>query len=554
MSEQTVQANRQVPEIVALILARRGLDSAQMDRFLYPDYDLHLHDPYLMSDMAEAVDRIVQARAAHEKVVVYGDYDIDGITASAVMLAALEALGIQAESYIPDRFEEGYGINQGALEKIQAEGAGLVVSVDCGITSVAEAEWAKTHGLDLVITDHHSVPEVIPQAIAVINPKRPGDNYPFKELAGVGVAFKLAQALAVRTGVPAAGQEKWLLDLVALGTICDVVPLVGENRVLASFGLKVMRITRRRGLRALADVSGVRMGSFGAYHAGYVFGPRMNAAGRLQHAASSLELVRTDSDERARRIASDLDELNKQRRATQDAIFAEAGAMAEQDYANDAVLVLAGENWSHGVVGIVASKIAEKWQKPTLIAQILGEKAKGSARSVGNFNMVEALRANADILERFGGHFFAAGFTLGRENLDLLRKRLNSKAQESGAQVADERPENDLELPNLDGITMQMLSELEMLEPHGNSNPRPQIGIEGLSVTRVTRMGKAKEHLKLELTDGKGGRLTAVGFGKSVQHPGLREGQRVKICGILNKNEYQGASMIQLVISEIGYE
>jgi single-stranded-DNA-specific exonuclease len=554
MSEQTVQANRQVPEIVALILARRGLDSAQMDRFLYPDYDLHLHDPYLMSDMAEAVDRIVQARAAHEKVVVYGDYDIDGITASAVMLAALEALGIQAESYIPDRFEEGYGINQGALEKIQAEGAGLVVSVDCGITSVAEAEWAKTHGLDLVITDHHSVPEVIPQAIAVINPKRPGDNYPFKELAGVGVAFKLAQALAVRTGVPAAGQEKWLLDLVALGTICDVVPLVGENRVLASFGLKVMRITRRRGLRALADVSGVRMGSFGAYHAGYVFGPRMNAAGRLQHAASSLELVRTDSDERARRIASDLDELNKQRRATQDAIFAEAGAMAEQDYANDAVLVLAGENWSHGVVGIVASKIAEKWQKPTLIAQILGEKAKGSARSVGNFNMVEALRANADILERFGGHFFAAGFTLGRENLDLLRKRLNSKAQESGAQVADERPENDLELPNLDGITMQMLSELEMLEPHGNSNPRPQIGIEGLSVTRVTRMGKAKEHLKLELTDGKGGRLTAVGFGKSVQHRGLREGQRVKICGILNKNEYQGASMIQLVISEIGYE
>jgi single-stranded-DNA-specific exonuclease len=554
MSEQTVQANRQVPEIVALILARRGLDSAQMDRFLYPDYDLHLHDPYLMSDMAEAVDRIVQARAAHEKVVVYGDYDIDGITASAVMLAALEALGIQAESYIPDRFEEGYGINQGALAKIQAEGAGLVVSVDCGITSVAEAEWAKTHGLDLVITDHHSVPEVIPQAIAVINPKRPGDNYPFKELAGVGVAFKLAQALAVRTGVPAAGQEKWLLDLVALGTICDVVPLVGENRVLASFGLKVMRITRRRGLRALADVSGVRMGSFGAYHAGYVFGPRMNAAGRLQHAASSLELVRTDSDERARRIASDLDELNKQRRATQDAIFAEAGAMAEQDYANDAVLVLAGENWSHGVVGIVASKIAEKWQKPTLIAQILGEKAKGSARSVGNFNMVEALRANADILERFGGHFFAAGFTLGRENLDLLRKRLNSKAQESGAQVADERPENDLELPNLDGITMQMLSELEMLEPHGNSNPRPQIGIEGLSVTRVTRMGKAKEHLKLELTDGKGGRLTAVGFGKSVQHPGLREGQRVKICGILNKNEYQGASMIQLVISEIGYE
>jgi single-stranded-DNA-specific exonuclease len=240
---------RAVPEIVARILAGRGVVPEAMPAFLYPNYDEHLHDPFLLTDMEWAVARIRAAVAVGESVVVYGDYDIDGVTASAVLIEGLRALGLEARSYIPDRFEEGYGINQAALEQLQSEGAQLVISVDCGITSVAEAGWARSNGLDLIITDHHSPPADLPEAIAVINPKRVDDAYPFKDLCGAGVAFKLIQALQVRTGRPAAGQEKWLLDLVALGTVCDVVELVGENRVLASYGLRVMRRTGAGGSR-----------------------------------------------------------------------------------------------------------------------------------------------------------------------------------------------------------------------------------------------------------------------------------------------------------------
>ena len=321
---------QKVSEIVAEILTARGMTPEQMGVFLFPDYERDLHDPMLLTDMDRAVERILAAAASKERVVIYGDYDIDGITASAVMMEGLTALGLEVSSYIPDRFEEGYGINQAALERLQLEGAQLVISVDCGITSTSEARWAKESGLDLIITDHHSVPEEIPEAIAVINPKRPGDLYPFKDLAGVGVAFKLVQALQRAAGTPEAGQEKWLLDLVAMGTICDVVPLVGENRALASYGLKVLRRTRRVGLRALAEVGGVEMGQLSAHEVGFVLGPRMNAAGRLEHAARSLELVMTADAGRAREIASELEELNRQRRADQAAILEMANEMAEE--------------------------------------------------------------------------------------------------------------------------------------------------------------------------------------------------------------------------------
>ncbi|HSH31402.1 MAG TPA: DHH family phosphoesterase, partial [Candidatus Saccharimonadales bacterium] len=269
--------NGRVQAIVREILAKRGYgEAAEAERFLHPDYDRHLHDPFLLTDMEPAVARIMAAVEQKQKIIIYGDYDIDGITASAVMLETIASLGGGATSYIPDRFEEGYGINLDALKKLKAAGADLVISVDCGITSVTEADWARRHGLDLVITDHHAVPAVIPEAVAVINPKRPGDNYPFKDLAGVGVAFKLAQALQQRSGQPAPGHEKWLLDLVALGTVCDVVTLVGENRVLAKYGLMVMNRTRRVGLRALARVASVSLGDISSYHLGFIFGPRLN--------------------------------------------------------------------------------------------------------------------------------------------------------------------------------------------------------------------------------------------------------------------------------------
>jgi single-stranded-DNA-specific exonuclease len=525
-----------------------------MEAFLYPDYEKGLNDPFLMTDMEPAVARIARAAARGDKVVIYGDYDIDGITASAVMIETLRALGLEAESYIPDRFEEGYGINQEALENLKARGVDLVVSVDCGITSVDEAQWAREHGLDLVITDHHTVPEVIPEAVAVVNPKRPGDKYPFTELAGVGVAFALARALQQRLGKPAAGQEKWMLDLVALGTVCDVVPLTGENRVLATYGLKVMSRTRRAGLKALAEVASLNLARVNSEHLGFVIGPRMNAAGRLEHAAQSLELMLVSDAPRAAEIAWELDGLNRQRRADQDAIFQAADAMAAERE-GDMVLVLADPGWSHGVVGIVASSLVAKWKKPVLIGQVLGESTKGSARSVPGFNMVEALRANAGLLERFGGHVFAAGWTLPTDRLEELREGMNLEFQRSGA-VGFEAPQvvPEANLGDLSEIGWPLLEQLALLEPFGRDNPRPLLELRGLTADRVSRIGSEGKHLRLGLTDGNGRRLAAIGFGLSPRYNDLIERQKVTVRGHLNKNEYQGNTTLQLVLSDLDHE
>ena len=545
----------QIPEIVMRLLAARGMTPTQIGDFLFPDYVRDLPDPMLMTDMDLAVKRIQEAVARSERVVVYGDYDIDGITASAVLIEALRALGLEVSSYIPDRFEEGYGINEAALERLAREGAQLVISVDCGITSVGEAAWAREHGLSLIITDHHAVGASIPDAEAVLNPKRPGDLYPFKELAGVGVAFKLVQALAIATGRPEAGQEKWLLDLVGMGTICDVVPLIGENRVLASYGLKVLRQTRRVGLKALAGVGGVDITSITASQVGFVLGPRMNAAGRLEHAARSLELVLTDDGRRAEEIAGELEELNLARRADQSRIFAAADAQAAQ-YPDDPVLVLADAQWSHGVVGIVASKLAEKWHRPVLLGQMLGNTVKGSARSIPGFNMVEALRSQEALLERFGGHFFAAGYTLPLERWDNLRLGLNTyyKNSKTGDEQAEAKPEPELSWSDLGMVNLDLVSDLALLEPYGNANPKPLVGLSGLDVERARAVGADGKHLSMRLRDQAGRVIAVIGFGLAERYSDITAGRMVSIQGHLDKNEFQGRSSVQMVLSELSYE
>lgn len=541
-------------ELIERLLKQRGLDELAQAAFLAPDYSDHLHDPFLMTDMELAVDRILEAAKGRETVVVYGDYDIDGITASAVMIEGLAAQGIKATSYIPDRFEEGYGINQEALETLKAKKVDLVISVDCGVTSVSEASWAREHGLDLIITDHHAVPEMIPDAIAVINPKRPGDQYPFKDLAGVGVAFKLIQALQLRTGKPEAGQEKWLLDLVALGTVCDVVSLVGENRVLAQYGLKVMAKTRRPGLRALAAVGGVELTELASYHLGFVLGPRMNAAGRLEHAARSLELMQTTNADRAHEIAQELDRLNIKRRDDQTKIFAEADGMAAF-YADDPVLVLANPDWSHGIVGIVASKIMEKWRKPTLVMQILGEQTKGSARSIGAYDMVAGLRAVSEHFNKFGGHYFAAGYTLPTERIDSLRQALNDHYRSLNlAPNEDIRAKSEVELADLALVDWDLWAELERLEPHGNANPRPTFETGGLELVEVRRIGKDAKHYKLRLKSAMGEWVDGIAFGLAEKMPDLATGGPVRIWYHLGKNDWQGKSSIQYVISHLVVE
>lgn len=553
------QPNREtepiIPELLLTLLSARGYKSeSEMGEFLHPMYPDHLHDPFLLTDMGKAVDRIESAVKSGQKIVIYGDYDIDGITASTVMLETIENLGGRATSYIPDRFEEGYGINLTALKQLKAAGTDLVISVDCGVTSVLEIDWANSNGLDVVITDHHAVPEIIPNAIAVINPKRPGDKYPFKELAGVGVAFKLAQALQQRTGRPRVGQEKWLLDMVALGTVCDVVPLVGENRVLVTYGLKVLRQTKRIGLQRLAEVAGVSYTELSAYHLGFVLGPRLNAAGRLEHASRSLELLRLDDGEMADVIAGELNELNQKRQADQAKILKAANLQAE-NYLDDPVLVLANEEWSHGVVGIVASKLVEKWRKPTLIGQIMGDKTKGSARSTGQFDLVAGLRSVGHHFDRFGGHYFAAGFTLNTSALAALRSDINKYYRSlklSPDKSSLKQP--DLELDGFALLDEPLYMQLQRLEPFGQGNPKPLFKTKAV-IKAADGVGSDGSHLKIEVQDDGGVCMKGIGFGlAAADQPVHKIGDKVIVVFQLNLNEYRGKSNLELLVVQITNE
>jgi len=532
------------------ILVKRGYEKPEeIEAFLNPNYDAQLHDPFLMKDMKPAVDRILAAVEKKQSIVIYGDYDIDGITASTVMVETIRNLGHEARSYIPNRFEEGYGINLDALKKLRNENVDLVISVDCGITSVKEVAWAMENGLDIIITDHHSVPAETPKAIAVINPKQEDCQYPFKDLAGVGVAFKLAQALQVASDKPDKGQEKWLLDVVALGTVCDVVTLVGENRVLASFGLKVMNKTRRVGLKALAEVSGIEMGKITSYTLGFMFGPRMNAAGRLEHAAKSLELMLTNDDVKAREIAQELDRLNKQRQADQARIFKEAKAMAAQ-YPDDPVLVLASTDWSHGIVGIAASKVAESVGKPTLIMQILDDKAKGSARSYGGFNLIDALRTGDDLFIKYGGHAFAAGYTIPVDKLDELRSRLNEHYLEVSGNLPEQVIDRDIDLQDLSAVNWDLYNSLNLLEPFGNGNRQPSVFLPKVEITDLRWVGSDGRHARLTLSDGAIS-LSGIGFGLLDNYPDLLGGQQVSVLAQIDRNDFNGRSSLQLVVRAI---
>ena len=550
--EAQSRTHPQLPPLIRDLLRKRGLtDPAAIAAFLAPDYASGLGDPALMTDMNKAVARILKAAKQGEKVAVYGDYDIDGIASTTLMLELLQLQGLQPLTYIPDRYDEGYGIHIKALEELQQQGVTLVVSVDCGITSLAEAAWAKEHGLDLVITDHHDVLPEIPAAVAVVNPKRLGDTYPFKDLAGVGVVFALARALQHKTGLPAVGQEKWWLDLVALGTVCDVMPLVGENRTLVSFGLVVLRKTRRVGLVALAQSAGLELADIKAYHLGFMFGPRLNAAGRLEHANYSLELVLTKDPVEAQALAFQLEEMNHQRQLVQERIMQEADAAAEA-YSTDPVLVLADASWQHGVVGIVASKLAEKWQKPTLVLQIMDDQAKGSGRSAGGYNLIDGLRSRADLFTRLGGHHFAAGFTLPVENIDELRTTLNAHYLEVEPELAPtSQREADIQINDSADINWDLYNSLSLLEPYGNANPEPVFGLGKLKIIEVTAVGKTKQHLKLKLASEAGTIHDAIGFGLTEKYPNVKAGQAIGVLCYLQKNDFQDRSSLQLVLLSI---
>ncbi len=527
------------------LLAARGLTGQAKVAFLFPDYDAK-HDPFLLPDMQAAVDRLVQAHDKAERITIYGDYDIDGLTATTLLLDAFASFGFKnIEAFIPNRFVEGYGLTVDAMEKIAATGANVIVTVDCGSLSHKEITRANELGMDVIVTDHHNVAETSPPAVATINPKRLGHAYPFIDLPGVGVAFKLVQALQTRLAGLPPGQEKWLLDLVALGTVCDVVTLVDENRTHVYWGLKVLAKTNRPGLKALMAVATVEAEKVNARSLGFGLGPRMNAAGRLETAQHALDMLRATDGIQALEMAQQLDALNMARRADQDKIFKAAIIQAEQMH-GDNVLVVSHPDWNHGIIGIVAAKLLEKYKKPTYVLQEMGEDSKGSARSYGDFSAADAIRAADDIITKGGGHKLAAGVTMPTKNIAAFRQRVNEfyASQNLSNQAALLLPKADVAIDSLAELDEALLAQISQLEPFGNGNPEPIFQIEQTTVVNQRRMGAEAQHVKLELQDGMGKKMQFIAF-SAPDHFFVEPGEMVTIWFQPTINEWQGRRTVE---------
>lgn len=497
------------------ILTARGLTTrAARQAFLQPDYAAVKHDPFLLPDMEKAVARLKQAREQGEKIVIYGDYDIDGLSATALLLDAFGKFGFEdIDAFIPNRFVEGYGMTMGAVDKVRDMGADLIVTVDTGSLCHAEIAYAASLGIDTVVTDHHNVAETPPPSVAAVNPKFSGHSYPFRDLCGAGVAFKLVQALQTELeGLPD-GYEKWLLDLVALGTVCDIVTLADENRANVYWGLEVLKKQQRPGLKALMAVAGIEPEQVNARHLGFGLGPRMNAAGRLETAQHALDMLVAHDGLAALEASEKLEELNVKRRSIQDTIFEEACMQAEK-LANDRVLVVSSDGWNHGVIGIVASKLVEKYKRPVFIIGERGEEATGSARSFGDFSAADAVRAADDIIIKGGGHGAAAGVTLETEKIGDFRRRVN-EFYDSLQLTHQERyllPRADVEIDDFSEINEELVANLARMEPFGNGNPEPVLKITTASVLSMRRMGADGQHVKLALRDKNGKVLQMLAF------------------------------------------
>ena len=529
------------------ILTARGLTTrAARQAFLQPDYTAVKHDPFLLPDMKKAVARLKQARQQGEKIVIYGDYDIDGLSATALLLDAFGKFGFEGvDAFIPNRFVEGYGMTMGAVDKVRGMGADLIVTVDTGSLCHAEIAYAASLGIDTVVTDHHNVAETPPPSVAAVNPKFPGHTYPFRDLCGAGVAFKLVQALQTELDGLPDGYEKWLLDLVALGTVCDIVTLADENRANVYWGLEVLKKQQRPGLKALMAVAGIEPEQVNARHLGFGLGPRMNAAGRLETAQHALDMLVARDGLVALEASEKLEELNGKRRGIQDAIFEEACVQAEE-LTNDRVLVVSSSGWNHGVIGIVASKLVEKYKKPVFIIGERGEEATGSARSFGDFSAADAVRAADDIIIKGGGHGAAAGVTLETEKIGDFRRRVN-EFYDSLQLTNQERyllPWADVEIDDFSEITEELIENLAKMEPFGNGNPEPVLKIARSSVLSVRRMGADGQHVKLALRDKNGKVLQMLAFNAPEEF--FREpGDEVVVWFQPTINEWQGVRTVE---------
>ena len=546
---RTLEAAGLAP-LCASLLSARGINTPEeAARFLASGPE-RFHDPFLLTDMDKAVGRVRRAIESGETIAVYGDYDVDGITATCLLTEALTLLGGTVASYIPDRTEEGYGLNPHAVDRLAGDGVGLIVTVDCGITAVGEVEYARSLGVDVVVTDHHHCKDKLPAAAAVVNPRRPGCAYPFPELAGVGVALKLAQAL-----YPPEKREavfRRFGELVAIGTVADVMRLTDENRALVRQGLELLARTRRPGLRALLREAGLEPGAMPtAVTIGYGLAPRINAAGRMERAMVALELLLTQDPDRGEALAQELCSLNRERQAIELDIFEQCAQKLEEDptLARPAI-VLAGEGWHQGVVGIVASRLAERYSCPAFMICLENGHGKGSCRSFGGFNLFAALESCAGLLEGYGGHEMAAGFTVAEENIPLLAQRLRERVSaHAGGQPMESAIDVDGEVVDCALITTQEVEALGVLEPFGAGNPKPVLLLRSAAVLACCDVGGGR-HLKMRVRRN-GVVLDAIFFSANTAACGVSPGDRLDLIFTPQINEFRGNRAVQLQICDL---
>ncbi|MFV1981606.1 MAG: single-stranded-DNA-specific exonuclease RecJ [Rhodothermia bacterium] len=553
--EHLVSSGKDFPVTLARVLALRGIKSRDSARLYFrPDLS-HVHDPFLMKDMEAAADRVIRAIDQRERVLVYGDYDVDGTTATALMVSFLQDNGIDAVYFIPHRVRDGYGLRRIGIDFAVDSGVSLIIALDCGITAHAEAAYAKDLGLDLVICDHHMAEETIPDAVAVLDPKRPDCSYPFDGLSGCGVGFKLIQAVLQKRGIPA-DQALPYLDLVALSIASDIVPIVGENRVLMRAGLQQIRANPRLGLKKLAQATGQDLSVCDTGKIVFGIGPRINAAGRLADARLAVDLMLTGDELNAERLANELESINKDRRELDGVILKEALEDA-REWASSNALVLHRPHWHVGVIGIVASRLVERYYRPVVMLTTVEGNAKGSARSIKGFNIYEALLECAPLLSRFGGHAYAAGMTLSEENVPLLRSTLNEVA---GRQLSGTIPRPDIEIDtslHLEDLNDRFWNVLKQFAPFGPENKQPVFVSTGLSVVgHPSIVGSGHLKFKVRQSDGRNAEpFDVIGFNMHEHLPMIRshrnDNEDLQMVFSIDQNTWNGRSSLQLRLKDV---
>ena len=535
-----------VPELLATVLVNRGIvDDEEIRVFLNPTRS-DFHDPYLMPDMEIAVERIIKAINNQEKVIIYGDYDVDGITSITVLKKFLKTCGLEVDYYIPNRLSEGYGLNKAAIDYIKEKEYTLIITVDCGISGIEEIKYANSLGIETIVTDHHEPMEVLPPAVAIVDLKRKdNDTYPFKSLAGCGVVFKLTQALGMRLGIDEKEYLKYL-DIVCVGTISDIVPLVDENRVIAKLGLKLVEVTRNPGLKALLNASGYKVVNSNTISFGIA--PRINACGRMGYEEEALKLFLTENLVQASEITERLNKYNRDRQEIEKNIYDEAIKMMEKEDSNAQSIVLGSNNWHHGVIGIVSSKITEMYFKPSILICFEGEDGKGSGRSIPGFDLHEALAETAKYLEKYGGHDMAVGLSLKKNNFNRFKEAFEKYVEEKDITGIVPIIEIDKQI-SLKDIDSNIVKQLDLLEPFGEANRRPIFVYKNLKIDSIRALSDGK-HLKMTLKDGNT-IVNAIGFNMGQLSKEYMIGDRIDVVGTLEINAYNGREMVQINVKDI---